>query len=646
MRPEAGERVDLAPFGGMAYWTGSDRLTIERHEAPRENGVFAPVDVPEQGGSHLGIEWNEPRRFERIIVRFADEVPSPDQVKLQYWHHTWPEQWVGGWTAVDDPYNGKWVTAHGQAEISGDTWRFTFDPLDITELPRAEDFTVTFRQTLKVRLLFKDVAPNVREIEVLGTSVWKEADLRIEFGLSEHELKYAGSISAHDGYVISVDDSDPKSVLTKVLYADGDSTERTVITVGGDRRTFSFLVTDALSDGVRIPDLGMGVRASSKSNVQSSRLPELEAPTLNLEPETLNVRPPIYDRILTEPEQSYERASREIPQLIKTRQDIFGRYVPIGCDANRQEFALRYNAEIFADKHELKVVGRDTAKLLWPGKAIFYKFPTGDPPDFRYREDATEQSAMNGCLPIYTSEWKDREFLYEMTSFAALLSESPWNEEKKRGDEPVVALSRIKIRNTTEEKRTARFWIMIENPEELALDEDGFIYATGRARDDSVPDAPIQKRWVVEKYPVRRLRAHVNTRGRGNAKAASCTYEPFGITGIPNAIAYDIELEPRMAHEIELFIPFITFRGDEGRHEINSLDYDAKLAEMANYWQKQIEAGARIEVPEELLTDFNRANLAHIAITADKDIDTGLYMLGAGTWRYQVYGTETADQTR
>ncbi|MCX6375386.1 MAG: hypothetical protein NTU88_05010 [Armatimonadetes bacterium] len=109
-----------------------------------------------------------------------------------------------------------------------------------------------------------------------------------------------------------------------------------------------------------------------------------------------------------------------------------GRYVPIGCEANRQEFAVRYNAEIFADKHELKVLGRDTAKLLWPGKAIFYKFPTGDPPDFRCREDGTEQSAMNGYLPISASEWKDREFVYEMTSFAALLTESPWDEEKKR----------------------------------------------------------------------------------------------------------------------------------------------------------------------------------------------------------------------
>ena len=33
-------------------------------------------------------------------------------------------------------------------------WTFTFDPLDITELHSAEDFAVTYRQALKMRLGF------------------------------------------------------------------------------------------------------------------------------------------------------------------------------------------------------------------------------------------------------------------------------------------------------------------------------------------------------------------------------------------------------------------------------------------------------------------------------------------------------------
>ncbi|MCX6375387.1 MAG: hypothetical protein NTU88_05015, partial [Armatimonadetes bacterium] len=107
----------------------------------------------------------------------------------------------------------------------------------------------------------------------------------------------------------SLDDSNPNRIGARILYAETRNyginrsvpwePDRTVVTVNRGETAFSFLATDALSEGVRIPDLGMGVRASSKFNVQSSRLPELEAPTLNLEPETLNLPPPIYDRILT-----------------------------------------------------------------------------------------------------------------------------------------------------------------------------------------------------------------------------------------------------------------------------------------------------------------------------------------------------------
>ena len=653
----SGQTIDIAPFGRMRYWIGNDPMTIEGRDILIEHygggECLVPASGQDEGASQIGVEWEYPRQFSHVIVRFRDaaQMPSTKDVRLQYWQRNWPPAFHGGWTAVDDPYNGQWINAHCEIRAAGDTWTFDFDPLDISELPHAEDFAVTYRQSYRVRLLFKDGStPEIAEIKVFSDSIWRVGALEIEFLAASDE---PAQVSVHNGYILSLDDSNPNLIGARILYAETKNygvnrsvpwePDRTVVSVNHGETAFSFLATDALTEGVRIPDLGVVVGNARRGVPESPDCADPDSPGT---PRRAFPTVPIYDRILTQPEQSYERASREIPHVGKTSVGPHGRYVPIGCEANRQEFAVRYNAEIFADKHELKVLGRDTAKLLWPGKAIFYKFPTGDPPDFRCREDGTEQSALNGCLPIYTSEWKDREFVYEMTSFAALLSESPWDEEKKRGDEPIIALSRIRIRNTTEEKRTARFWIVVENPEELALDEAGFIYATGRARDDSVPDAATQKRWVVEKYPARRLRAHLDIRGRGNAKAASCTYAPFETAGIPNAIAYDIELEPRMAHEIELFIPFITFTGDEGRREIEALDYDAKLAEMADYWQKQIEAGARIEVPERDISDFVKATIPHIGITVDKDIKSGYYMLPAGTFSYPVCMNEACHQIR
>lgn len=633
----AGTRIDIAGFGRLSYWTGGDPMTLTRLDATDQT----PVNVEPQGGPHIGVEWECPRQFSSVVVRFADtsNVPPPRSVRLQYWVHNWPPDFSGGWTAVDDPYNGRWVTANGEFDIDGDTWTFAFDPLDVTEIDHARDFAVTYRQSYRVRLLFTDGStPRIAAFRVFSGSVWREASLRVQFGLREGGAVYSGPGEVCNGCILSSDDSDPRSVLLRVLYAEthnhgiersiSTDPDRTIVTLSG----FSFVVIDALNGGVHIPDFGVSICKEGEVSGGGA------GAALRL--------PPIYDRILTEPEQTWERARREIPEMIKTRHDRFGRYVPIGCDANRQEFAVRFNGEIFADKHELKLVGRDPAKLLWPGTGIRFKFPTGDPPDFREREDGTEQSALNGCLPVYTSTWKDREFVYEMTAFSALLHESPWEEEKKRGDEPMVALSRIKVRNTTDEERQTRFWIVIEQPESLDIDEHGFVYALGRLRDDAVPDSAVRKRWTVEQYPSRRLRVQIRTKGVGEVSAVSCTCEPFEVSSFPNAVAYDIELAPRSSHEIELFIPFVTFTGDEGRDAVAGLDYDARLAEMTEYWQAQIDAGARITVPEQLLNDFGKANVAHIAITADKDIDTGLYILGAGTWRYQVFGTETVDQCR
>ncbi|MBP6963538.1 MAG: hypothetical protein KBC96_03935 [Armatimonadetes bacterium] len=646
MNELVGQRVEIAQFGRFSYWTGDGPLTLSRQDAPELGGCHLPVDGEGQEGSHIGVEWENARQFSRVEARFAEAFSRICDVRLQYWAHNWPPDLDGGWTAVDDLFHGRWVTANGEAAIEGDTWSFVFDPLDITEIHRAQDFAVHYRQSLRVRLLFPDgLSPAVAELMVFSDSVWREAALRVEFGLCEQGVTYAGPVGVHNGCVLSADESDPRSVALRVLYADtrnyGEglsiayAPDRTVVTVSGVERDFSFLVTDALRAGVCIPDFGVFVGEAGRGGYEAwnESRPD-DAPV------------PIYDRVLDEPEQDYLRASREIPQLIKTRQDKFGRYVPIGCDANRQEFAVRFNGDVFADKYELKLVGRDPAKLLWPGNSLWFKFPTGDPPDFREREDGTQQSARNGCLPIYTSVWRDREFIHEMTVFSALLHESPWEEDKKRGDEPMVALSRVGIRNTTDEKRRTRFWIVIEQPEKLSIDDQGFVYAEGRLRDDHVPDSASGKRWVVEGYSARRLRAQMRTNGVGKVSATPCCYQPHEVTSFANAVAYDIELEPRQSHEIELFIPFITFSGDEGRDAVASLDYDAKLAEMTAFWEAQIGAGARIQVPEELLTDFNKANVAHIAITADKDTDTGLYIVGAGTWRYQVFGTETVEQCR
>lgn len=636
--PQSGTLFDQAPWGKLRYWTGADRLSIEEHPVETRDGGIVPADIPEDGGRSFGIEWEAPRTFEKVVVEYAGRAPDPANVRLQYWNHTWPAEWKGGWTATDDPYNGQWITAHDNVLIDGSTWTHTFDPLDINEIARATDHAVFHRQALKVRLLYGGgEAPEVSAIRIYGKHRWTEADLLIEMGLEDavRPAVYAGSASVYNGHVLDIDDPDPRRIRLKVLRTDapGQDPDSTIVTVHCEGRGFSFLVGDAIERGVYIPDLGIYITRADKPL------------TLAHYRASVAGREPIYDRIADEPEQSYAQASREIPQLVAKRQN---RYVILGCDSNRQEFALRWTGDIFADKLAMKMKKRDTAKLLWPGHRIEFRFATGDPPDFREREGFNEQSCIDGFLPMYITRWLDREIEFTQTAFAAYMTGTPWNEGAKRGDEPIVAFAGFRIRNTTAEKRSVRLWCVVGGEPEVLACDDGFVYATGRILDDEVPNPveSIERRWVKRDYDERRLRAQFETFGAGTVTPAPCSFAPGFIGSFPNAIAYDIELDPREEHEVLFKFPFITFTGDEGRDILRKLDYEAKAREMRKYWHSRIDEGAQIDLPDQDLTDFNRAVYPHILITGDKDVDTGHYMLGAGTWNYDIFGTETIDQVR
>lgn len=642
--PQAGSNVDIAAFGEIVYWTGDDPMEIEKHPIEVRSGLIMPVETPGMSGKHFGLEWNEPRQIHRLVIHFDEgsALPDPASVKVQYRQHTWPARWNGGWTHIDDPYHGRWLTAHGEFIVDGATWTYEFDPLDIAEHEGAGNFAVTYRQSSKLRLLFKgDVAP-VRQVCVYSDSIWRETSLRLQYINSARS--YSGEVSVYNGYLLEKTARED-GIEMNVLYADCESQvdpyllpvppDRTIVTLHASPIGASFAPSECINSPIYSPDTGLFI-SSDSTTVEDYIAKDMPGKVAS-----------IYDRVTVEPEQSYARARREIPHLVKSRQTEFGRYVCLGADSNRQEFALLYNGDIFVDKTQLKVSGRDTARLLWPGHKISYRFATGSPVDFHLREDAVEQSAADGYLPIFTSRWKDREIEFQKTDFAAYLDQTPWNEEAKRGDEPLVALSRIAIRNTTEDPLTASLWLVIEEPEELEV-QDGFVSAVASiiSRDVRNPEGAMEKRWVVQPYKQKRLRAYFDARGRGRLEAARCSYEPYSVANSHNAVAYTIDLAAGETHYIEVKIPFITFLDGDSHDLVAGCDFDAKYEEMKSYWQQLLASGGDVDTPEDVFNRFVKSVVLHVAITGDKVVETGDYMLPAATYRYDVCANEACHQIR
>ncbi len=673
LKIKEGGAVNLVEFGKIKWWSGREPNEVEGHliEPSRDKeGTFyrLPASESEESELHIGVEWNEPREIYKIQLTYKDDqsIPDPNSVKVQYWQCSWPspalERHKGayrGWVEVDDPWHGRWVTANTKIAVEENEHVYSFEHLDITELPdeqkleKAEDYNAFFRKTLKIRLVFKDnLKPAIADLKVYSKSLWKKMTVDILFGCGEEKgSDWSGTIEAHNGRIKGIeplyfDKEDaittkdtwrcktkgrPKGIQAKVMYTDcpPKSWDRTKGTIRTKTRSFSFLINDLFPEPIFIKDYNVFIKKSDEQIDYKTYLSKLAS---------LNKKS-IYDLVTSEPEQSYERVSEEIPPLQKTKQEQpYGRYIPLGCKENRQEFALRFNGHLFANKEFLKVRGHDTARLLWPGMELQYKFGTGDPPDFRERENACLQSLKEGYLPVVETAWLDREIEYRQEAFAAFLDGSMKDSLRKRGDEDIVCLMQFSIRNTTIGKKRAQLWFLIQPSEGLSF-EDGFIKAEGRV----VPGETVKDKWKVQKYEEPLVRGYIDIKDKGELTPKTYVDRLEDAHSIANAIAYEVELDSYKEHTINLTIPFASL---VDKDLLSSLSYKEKLNEVISYWKDYIGEGMQVNVPDPIINDFYKTVPIHVAISVDKDPYSSLYEVPAGTYRYGPLGTEACWQIR
>jgi len=669
--PEAGESVDLAAFGRLRWWTGTEKQDLHFHPIVAEaDGSLRPAKDPESGEWHLGIEWDEMRDVRQVAVQYAGTVPTG--LKVQYWRYNWPtpapERLPGarrGWIARDDPFHGRWIAVKAEKVVKGpaysagqgSTCTFIFDPIDVAELggrsaiedvEAAKDYLARFRQTLKIRLVSKgEEVPVVKGVQAYSAARWLKGQVNVHFPEGAG-ANWSGHVEAQNGHILGTEPLDKqdtvpavgtwqcngtgnsKGVRLDVLYSDAgpESTDRTIVTLWTGARSFSFQLADLQRGPIYIPDYGVFITwANAPVDLTAFKAELAKWPRS------------IYDRVPGEPEQSLQRALSEIPPLDPTIQGVLGRYLPIGVDAGRQEWVIRWNAELFADKDGLKLLGRDAAHLIWPGHQIRFRFATGDPADFHERRGAVRQSLLDGWVPVITSRWEDREFSYEQTAFGALLDGPMTPEEERRGDENVVAMLRFVIRNTTHASKRTRLWMAV-SPQEAWELQDGFVVARGRV----VPAEPVARQWRVDAYDEPVLRCAIHTWGRGQLAAVAYAEASGASEAIPTAIAYDVGLEGGESHTITMAFPFVSLAGKAEWQKVARLDLEAKLADVIAYWRGVVGAGGQIEIPDALLNDFHKAVQAHVAISVDKDPASGLLSVPAATYRYGVCANEACWQ--
>ncbi|MHB0856259.1 MAG: hypothetical protein ACYC5M_01650 [Anaerolineae bacterium] len=562
--------------------------------------------------------WDDPRDLTRVVIRFEHgTAPSLDTVSLDYWQSTWPKIRVpkgakvgaggAGWLGIDDWTNGRWQPADCDVDCAGDTWTFTFRPLDRVEFPAENDFAVTFRRTLKLRLHLAETGAAIADVKTFTDSEWRQAELTIEWKSPSGECApWDGCLEAYGGQVSAVTPLSPATnvlasgawqssvqgdetggVHATVSYAaneDPNSYDRTVLTLRSGERTFSFFVDEAIGpDPIYVRDLGALVSRADAG----MRLAEYEAVWEQEHPKT------ICQRVRDLPEQTWERAWGDMP-----RKHPF--YYVLSCEGARQKFGVDTTGEVFIGENYIRrVPGKDTPLLGFEGSHLRYDL--GIP-----RVELADRSILEGYLPVVRSHWVDGGLCYSQEAYAIWL-DGPMQGREIAGDDAVVAMVQLTVTNQSDGgvmvTMPLRTHVDKQEPEALAL------------RDDLV-------------YAGDSLRLLWDTNGVG------------ALVRGEEGIGYHFPLDAGAAHTFWVKIPHLALTSREDLSSLYELNYDAGKADVVDFWRARVAEGAQIVTPNETLNDFYRSHLMHMLVINDQEPGADRRVARCGGFHYGSFPDE------
>ncbi len=587
--------LDLAPFAQLTSWRASQtrHFADERSIGRTEN---------------IGLQWDEERDIREIRIQF--EGAATQDAVVEYWFKNWPwdpPRMPSIEDPMDDPWQGEWLKAATTEHCEASECRYIFGPLTSQENPRADKLPgVRYRRTLKVKISWPGRASAVTKLQAFSDSEEQLVRMRLEMqGAAKLRPE---SVSVYNGYLQSAKPVGAALDLD-VVAANSElpgSEDLTVVTVHGaaqsddgrQDRTFSFCTRDLSHDSIQIPDFGIRIIDRDGSAKQ------------------LAGKQKIRDRIPREPEQTYERATREIPLLDPWNREWAGKlYLPLAVDSSWQKFAFEIGGNIFISKSGTKAKGHELARLQWSGDRLRWNIGTGAKPYYRHDHKCTIRK-LDGYLPIGQQEWESEGLHYTEEAFATLLRGPLSPKDAGRNEQtPAVLMLKLSARNDSALPRTSHLWLSNDPTEALTL-EGRLVLSGGNVR--AAIEAPSGA--AIEETPL----------------AGSDARTP--------AIHMSFDVAPGSAASVTVKIPFVSDLRSDQAGELARLLYDSERSRVVAYWKEIVARAQRFSVPEPKFNDLARSVVAQIHISAAKDPGTGLFILPAASYVYDAFENEAAYQ--
>jgi hypothetical protein len=576
-----------------------------------------------------GLQWAEERDIKEVRVRFRGSRELPPAT-VQYWFRNWPYPPPAMPTIedpVDDPWQGQWLNAATKMDCRGAICGYTFLPLSEAENPKAGNLPgLGYRRTLKLRLVFAS-NPELERVEVFSGSQERPVELRLQFGAGETaERTWEGQVRLYNGRLerlrvwngatgdtasgerFHLTTRGPaKGLIVSLVEAEPNlagSNDTTIVTVDAADRTFSFAVPDVEKGPVYVPD----------SRAYVTMAPDPREFSASVVRHGAKIR----EKLASEPEQSYQRASKEIPALDPVERQGGRLYLPLAADASWQKFAFEWGGNIAVSKSETKAMGEELKRLEWEGDRLSWRIGTGAAPTFRVAAKDSTLSVLENYLPLATARWTTDGLDYLEEGFATLLSGPLGPDDPQRNEQtPAVLMLKVSVRNPGPAAATSHLWLASDPAEELSFRQGELLAGEGQV-----------------------VRARVRLPETARAVMASIHEGAKTLSGI------DVEMPLPAGKEQTVFIslPFIPRLSGPERARLASLEYERERTRVLDYWRAATANSIPFTVPEKSFMDFARAVIPHIRISATKDPKSGLYMLPAASYGYLVYDNEAAFQ--
>lgn len=624
-----GAELDVAPFAKRCC-VADKHLSQVTFDYSKVEGKGPDAMKRADGRYVYGLQWAEERDINKIRVHFT-KAYFGENFAVQYWFRAWPyppPRMPSIEDPVDDPWQGKWLNAVTREDCQGAECRITFKPLEASENPRAHNLPgVTYRRTIKLRLVFsKD--PQIDRVHIFTGSTVKPVKVRLELGAGESDTHiWDANIQVYNGWLKGLDlwkgsSSDsaeatsfhvttagrPKGLLLTLAAADPSlpgSNDVTIVTINAGERTFSFAVSDVEKGPVYVAPFHAYVALASDPHDFSLSIVKKGAE--------------IRQKLAKEPEQSYERASREIPAPNPVqRENNSPLYLPLAADSSWQKFAFEWGGNIYISKQADKAMGAERKKLEWKGDRIDWRIGTGVTPSFRPQWHDSGLSTLEGYLPVAICTWVSDGIRYTEEGFTTLLSGPLSPEAADRSEEtPAVLMLKLTAQNPGNTAKTAHVWLATEPAEDVTFKKDELLAENG------------QLVRAMFRLPAS-ARASLAVVKDGNKS--------------PRGIHIALPVKGGAEKAVLVYIPFIPRLTTVQNEQLRALKYGAERARVVGYWQRIAAQAIPFEIPEKHFMNFARAVVPHILISVTKDPGSGLYIDPAASYSYDVFENEAVDQ--